>query len=93
MSVTTDRVPNARLRQEFLRLRRAGHLDANLVAIRLGWMHADGRADTTRVLRVLGLSRWAGGKTSKGYLMKNVDRQRAVEMAEALGLDPVDVDL
>lgn len=95
----TDLVPVAPLRDKFLELRARGETNGCQIALRLGWTRLvrqkNGRryeaGDSSRVLRSLGLR----GQMSRG---QNIWRERihadtAARLAEAMGLDPVDIGL
>lgn len=56
----------------------------------------DGRVypDDTRVKQALGILRHrSGGRASKHYLRQRCSVDRAVELAEAIGVDPYEVGL
>lgn len=89
------RIDNTRLREAF----EASGLSLSLVAIRCGWVHPCTRADrqhrgyeydqpaTQQVKRALGLL-----PDGKGNLQRSVNEATAKKLANALELDPVDLD-
>jgi hypothetical protein len=62
-------------------------VSADEVARQLGWMRPDG----TRVRRQLGLITTYDGRGRR--VQQTIGRERALEIAEVLGVDPVDVGL
>ena len=73
-------------------------LDSGLTAVelaqRLGWTRDHGRrADGERVRRYLGLIQQPGGKGRVAKYKVRMYDSTALEIAEALGLDPVDIGL
>lgn len=79
-------VPVQPLQEAF---RRSG-LTAAELARRLGWY----RPDSVRVARQLGLiSNGGRGHGSRPDMRKTMSRAKALEILDALGLDPVDVDI
>ena len=83
-------VPVAPLREAFL----ASGLTQSDVARRLGWFRHDrpGRPDVTRFARAIGLKPHLNGSHEWAY-RQTTTYDRAVEIAAALGFDPVDLDL
>lgn len=95
-----DPVPVGPLRDKALELIADGWSYADICR-QLGWMDRQGKADTTRLQRRLGLrlesptrrtlkngqTKSYGGDALHGF----ISYERAVEVARALGLDPVDV--
>jgi hypothetical protein len=89
------------LREAFL----ASRLSADEVARRLGWMRFPRRrrggkvygphmiADESRVKRTLGLRVHKCGRDSKSRLRQSCSYEMALKLAEAIGVDPVDVGL
>lgn len=64
-------------------------ISLTLLAHRLGWFRShDGRPDTTRVRRQLGLI-----PNDRGQIVERVRYETAVRLTAALGLDPVEVGL
>jgi len=78
-------VPVGPLREAFL----TSGISAAELARRLGWT----RPDTVRVARQLGLRHNHHGHGSRPYLRETTSHERALEILEALGIDPVDADL
>jgi hypothetical protein len=78
-------VPIAPLREAF---ERSG-LTAGDVARRLGWM----RPDHKRVQRQLGIAPTSRQSNSNPYYIESTSYARALELAEAIGVSPVEVDL
>jgi hypothetical protein len=63
------------------------------VARALDWYDHRGRPDTQRVMRALGLK---PVHFSRGYgakCIRSTSYERALKLAHAIGIDPVDVDL
>lgn len=85
------RVSNRRLRVEFLDRSEKGWISARDVALRMDWLDPKGRPDGNRVLRQLGVNQTY--MHGRWYRLSSVMRDRAVLLAEAIGLDPVDVGL
>lgn len=82
----TERVPNALLREAFLR---SGRTPRDL-AKDLDW--PNGRSyDASRVKRTLGLAEDISGSNGRHSTRRTVNVQLAVRMAEALGLDPWEI--
>jgi len=77
-------VPVAPLRQALL----DSGVTTSELARRLGWV----RPDTVRVARQLGILPNIDG-TGRSYTRETTSYERALEICEALGIDPVDVDL
>jgi len=77
---TARQVAVAPIREAFLR----SGIGPNDLARRLGWMRPDGR----RVRRVLGIEQRYDGQP----LQQHVEPRIARQIADALGLDPVDLD-
>jgi hypothetical protein len=89
------------LREAFL----ASRLSADEVARRLGWMRFPRRrrggkvygpheeADGSRVKRALGLRAHKSGQGSMPQLRQSCSYEMALKLAEAIGVDPVDVGL
>lgn len=92
VAVRAGYVSNEGLRREFVRRRDLGWLTAADVAYRMGWVAHDGRLDTSRVHRKLGLcvSYNRGGRS---FRQQAVLERVAVGLAEAIGCDPHEVGL
>lgn len=80
-----DEVPVAPLREAFLR----SDMTAGDLARALGWM----KADHQRVARQLGLQHDTNGHGSPTRSRGTMSYNRAVQIAEALGIDPTEVGL
>lgn len=93
LAVREDRVPNRRLREEFERRRALGWLTSHDVALRLGWLSPDGSPDVSRVLRALGIAISYNCRNGAPRKQRMLSYERAIRIAEAMNLDPVDVDL
>jgi hypothetical protein len=63
----------------------------SVIAERLGWRDVNDRLEVGRVRRMIGIL----GHPHEGELqqMKTISEDFALRFAEALGLDPVDIDL
>lgn len=86
----TDLVPVAPLREAF----EESGMTTGQVAQRLGWFRAhDGFPDRSRFLRAIGVYHSYKGGARRRYFRVNTSYVTAVAIAEALGLDPVDVGL
>jgi hypothetical protein len=86
------KVEVALLREAFLR----SGLTAGDVARVLGWRAAGsqrGRADSQRVKRYLGITPYPGTRGYPPRLRERFSYEMAVKLAEAIGVDPVDVGL
>jgi len=64
-------------------------VSASELARRLGWL----RPDSARVSRQLGITFDRNGHGSPIRNRGTMSYERAIEICEALGIDPVDVDL
>lgn len=82
------RVNNAELREAFLN----SPFNAGQVAKSCGWLKDGVTGDSSRVLRPLGLKAYKNGQ-GMTTTNRNIDYDNALKIAEALGLDPVDVGL
>ncbi len=80
------RVPVAPFREAF---ERSG-MSASEVCRRLGWIDSRGKPESTRLLRSLGLKDHYH-RDGVRRLTQNIDYERAVRIARALDVDPVDV--
>lgn len=81
-------VPNDALRQAFLE----SPMSAAEVARAVGWFDSKGGcADGTRVRRTLGLR--PAHENGQARVYQRVGSRNAVKIAEALGLDPVEIGL
>ena len=78
-------VPVESLRLAFV----ASGMSKSEVARRLGWT----RPDTARLSRQLGLTSDQNSRTDPARRRATVSLERAYEILEALGIDPVDVGL
>lgn len=87
-TATATRVPNAPFRERFEQLKARGYSVAD-VALWLGWYRSDTKMpDNSRVMRTLGLAPWPSGSKGGWYYADTVSYERAVELCDALGLDP-----
>jgi len=77
-------VPVAPLRKALLE----SGVSTSELARRLGWV----RPDSSRVARQLGILSNVDS-TGRSYVRETTSYERALEICEALGIDPVDVDL
>jgi len=84
-SILRREVPIAPLREAFLR----SDTSVQELARRLGWMRPDGY----RVQRQLGIRPGSNGHGYPARERETMSYERALEICEALGIDPVDVDL
>lgn len=92
-----DRVPVVELRAAVL----ASDVGWTTAARRLGWIRSDtGVGDGARLKRMVGVlpsystrARAGGGRHQYVYTTKTIDYVRAVQIADAYGLDYVDVGL
>jgi hypothetical protein len=82
-------IPIAPLREAF---ERSG-LTAAEVARRLDWYDHHGRPDGHRVRRALGMRPVGFGKGYGNKCIKTTSYERAVMLAEAIGVLPIDVEL
>src|SRR4051794_10998185 len=80
-------VPVGPLREAFW----ASGMTLSEVCYRLGWNDRN-RAQTSRLQRLLGIAPY-WRPNGRHYIAKNIDRDRAVPIAVALNLDPVDLGL
>lgn len=55
---------------------------------RLGWVEQDGRAETSRLQRTIGVKQF-----SNGYFSHRMYTRNAVQIIEAIGGDPVEFGL
>ena len=78
-------VPIEPLRDAFLR----SGLSTHELARRLGWV----KPDNARVRRALGLYPDRNGRGTQPRLRETTSYDRALAIADALGIDPADVDL
>lgn len=94
-AVKEDRVDVTPLREAFL----ASGMTKGDVCRRLGWTKAragHGPADTSRLGRALGMQLLAPGRARPGrarYMNRTISYELAARIAEAIGVDPVDVGL
>lgn len=68
-------------------------LTATEVARSLNWYDHRGRADGQRVKRALGILPSAMGRGCGSKCIRSTSYERAVKLADAIGIDPVDVGL
>jgi hypothetical protein len=85
------RLPNERLRRRFLALEREDKLTAAEACRRLGYLTADGRADTTRLKRRLGLTPSTDRITGRPVLSTHLKYETAAAIARALDMAPADI--
>lgn len=83
------RVPIAPLREAF---ERSGLIAAD-VARTLDWYDYNGRADGHRVKRALGIIPSGFGRGYGNKRIRSTSYERALMLADAIGIDPVDVGL
>lgn len=99
-----DLVPNGPIREAFLRLQAQGEINAQELALRLGWMKSPAykpdsgnlkHADYSRVSRRLGLVDSVTVKPKKTYRgrQQHISYDIAVQIVRAMHMDPVDFDL
>lgn len=79
-------VPNKEIREAFIR----SGLNVNDVANFCGWLKNDGMPDTTRVGRMLGLVEATNKRGGGKYFQNQMAESSALQIIEAIGLDPVD---
>lgn len=77
-------VPNAELREAFLRSGEA----ASSVAAFAGWVTKSGKPNTTKLFRALGIHDQMDN--GRRYFNTRISEKSALELIEALNLDPVD---
>jgi hypothetical protein len=82
------RVPNAALRDRFLRLQGLGEMNSNALAERAKFRRPDGMPDAALVERLLGLVVTEGGEGRNASLRLFVTYDQAVALAKGLDLDP-----
>lgn len=63
-------------------------LSLSLICRRLGWVSREGKAETAKLSRVVGLT-----PQTSGYTNRNMHYDNAVAIARALDRDPVDLGL
>ena len=71
----------------------AERLSKSLACERAGYRMPDGRHDTTRLLRRLGLSESEEGGTRRRRLSESVNYETGLALCRALGRDPVELGL
>jgi hypothetical protein len=97
VSRISDRVPVAPLREAFV----SSKLTSSELCYRLGWVRLDRRfsppreyADTQRLRRALGLApNWNASAHAFVSVATRIGYDNATRIAEAIGVDPVDVGL
>jgi hypothetical protein len=86
-----EEVPVAPFRSRFLALQRRGEINANAMAVHLGWLRSrngcasDG--DGTRVRRTLGI------REHRGTEREAIPYELGTRLADLLGMDPTDCGL
>lgn len=72
-------------------------MSARDVAFQLGWVHDPRgrfpRPDAARVTRALGLRPTGASKRYPAKIQERCTYERAVQLARAIGVDPIDVGL
>jgi len=92
VTIAAGRIDNGALREAFL----ASGLTAGAVADLLGWTYRRGhraRNDGSRVRRALGLKLERGRSGEEWRLRRTVSSETALLLADALGVDPVEIGL
>lgn len=84
-------VPVAVFQRRFFELAKRDGLTLSTVAQRLGWQMADGRGDTSRVSRRLGLMPALCSHRKRMVVSRYVQYDTAVALCEALELEPHEV--
>jgi hypothetical protein len=87
-SPVSDRVPVAPLRDAF----ETSGLTLSQVCRRLGWFAGPGKPDVARLKRSLGTQPVSTHKGTR-YYAQRIGYEHATRIAEAIGVDPVDVGL
>ena len=72
---------------------RGAPLSASLAAERIGYRMADGRSDTERLRRRLGLARHRDGHGGRSPLQRSVGYETGVALCRAVEVDPVELGL
>lgn len=91
MTITRDQVSNEALREAFLRLEASGELTSKDVAQALNWYEHDGRPDSQRFRRTLGLVESSGGQTRKPYIRQSIHWDNVGPICRAMGLIPAEL--
>lgn len=91
----TDRVPVAPLAEAVARMQDEQELSLSEICRNLGWVKANGKADTTRLQRRLGRMSCMSTHNGKMYrgIQRTINYDLASQIAKAAGIDPVDVGL
>jgi hypothetical protein len=88
-----SRIPNARLRRALTEATATGGLTVTQIAQRMGLV-TDGKPDTSRVKRMVGLMPLQSAGAGKPGKISNTIRYRdAVALCRALGRDPHELDI
>jgi hypothetical protein len=97
-ALAEQRIPVEPFRRRFLALQRRDGLNATQLAASLGWYYGDGRPDSRRVTQTLGLRECCCGERGpdgkrKRQMRRSVAYGTAVKLADALGLDYVELGI